>query len=100
MIHTRNGGDAMKKFTDVIHRIELVQKENGMSSNEFASAINISEKEYREMINGHDDPPNVELIPSVVMRYGIQPSWLLNGLGPMKLRDDDSDDGPDRNDYN
>jgi hypothetical protein len=83
----------MQKFSDVVQRIELVRKEAGMSPARFASAIRLPVKTFKEAIDSRNDPPSVELIRAVILRFGIRPNWLLNGIGPKLLQNDDSDYG-------
>jgi transcriptional regulator with XRE-family HTH domain len=83
----------MQKFTDVIQRIELVRKEAAMSPAQFASALRIPVQELAAAIEGQNGPPSVELIRAVILRFGIRPNWLLNGIGPKNLHDAELEDG-------
>jgi hypothetical protein len=82
----------MQKFSDVIERIELVRKEAGMSPSQFASAIRIPVRDLNAAIDGQNGPPGVELIRAVILRFGVRPNWLLNGIGPKNLHDAESED--------
>ncbi|HKJ00518.1 MAG TPA: hypothetical protein VKB51_18760 [bacterium] len=64
-----------------------------MSLSQFASAIRIPVQELKAAIDVQNGSPSVELIRAVILRFGIRPNWLLNGIEPRKLNDAESEDG-------
>ena len=71
----------MRKFADIIERIEYVRKYLNLNKSRFSSDIGMKPQTYNNFIGAQGSKPNIELIHGIVNRYGVNPIWLLNGTG-------------------
>ncbi len=71
----------MRKFGDIIERIEYVRKYLNLNKSRFSSDIGMKPQTYNNFIGAQGSKPNIELIHGIVNRYGVNPIWLLNGTG-------------------
>lgn len=71
----------MKKFEDIIERIEYVRKYLSLNKSRFSSGIGMKPQTYNNFIGSQGSKPNIELIRGIVNRYAVNPTWLLNGSG-------------------
>lgn len=71
----------MRKFEDIIERIEYVRKYLNLNKSRFSSDIGMKPQTYNNFIGAQGSKPNIELIRGIVNRYGVNPTWLLNGAG-------------------
>ena len=76
-----------KLYADIIERIEYVRKIRGLNKSKFSSAIGMKPQTYNNFIGAQRSKPNVELIYGIVEKYGVNPYWLLRGMGPIYSRD-------------
>lgn len=71
----------MRRFADIIERIEYVRKYLNLNKSRFSSDIGMKPQTYNNFIGAQGSKPNIELIHGIVNRYGVNPTWLLNGTG-------------------
>ena len=71
----------MNKFAIIIERIEHVRKYLNVNKSRFSSDIGMKPQTYNNFIGAQGSKPSVDLIHGVVDRYGVNPTWLLNGNG-------------------
>ena len=71
----------LRKFTDIIERIEYVRNHLGLNKSRFSAEIGMKPQTYNNFIGSQGSKPNVELIFGVVNQFGVNPMWLLNGQG-------------------
>lgn len=71
----------MRKFEDIIERIEYVRKYLNLNKSRYSSDIGMKPQTYNNFIGAQGSKPNIELIRGIVNRYGVNPAWLLNGDG-------------------
>ena len=71
----------MRKFEDIIERIEYVRKYLNLNKSRYSSNIGMKPQTYNNFIGAQGSKPNIELIRGIVNRYGVNPTWLLNGEG-------------------
>ena len=71
----------MKKFPEIIERVEYVRKYFGLNKSEFSARIGMKPQTYNNFIGSQGSKPNIELIFGVVNEFEVNPHWLLNGVG-------------------
>lgn len=75
----------LRKFTDIVERIEHLRKHLGLNKSRFSGEIGMKPQTYNNFIGSQGSKPNVELIFGIVNIFGVNPIWLLNGQGSMFL---------------
>lgn len=82
------------KIMDTINeRIREVRKMLKMNQNQFAKELGVSRTHVSNMENGNDNPSS-SLIKLLCVRFNIDETWLVEGIGsPMPNFDTVSDDG-------
>jgi hypothetical protein len=75
----------LRKFPDIIGRIELLRFTLGMNKSRFSNAIGMKPQTYNNFIGAQGSKPNVELLHGIVTRFGANPMWVLTGKGSMFL---------------
>lgn len=83
MREDRTEGATVKKFNDVIERIEYLRNFIGLNKSRFSSEIGMKPQTYNNFIGSQGSKPNIELISGIVNTFGVNPKWLLNGNGPI-----------------
>ena len=74
-------------------RIREVRKMLKMNQNQFAKELGVSRTHVSNMENGNDNPSS-SLIKLLCVRFNIDETWLVEGIGsPMPNFDVVSDDG-------
>jgi hypothetical protein len=73
----------LRKFPDIIERIEYVRTHLGLNKSRFSSEIGMKPQTYNNFIGAQGSKPNVELLLGIVTRFGVNPVWLFTGTGPM-----------------
>lgn len=81
----------MRKFPEIIERIEYIRTHLGLNKSRFSAEIGMKPQTYNNFIGSQGSKPNVELIYGIVTRFGVNPIWLFTGAGAMFL---DSRGGP------
>ncbi|MCZ6841819.1 MAG: helix-turn-helix transcriptional regulator [SAR324 cluster bacterium] len=71
----------MRKFADIIERIEYVRKYLNLNKSRFSGEIGMKPQTYNNFIGAQGSKPNIELIHGIVNKFGVHPIWLLNGTG-------------------
>lgn len=75
----------MRKFKDIIDRIEYLRDYLGLNKSRFSGEIGMKPQTYNNFIGAQGSKPNIELITGIVNKFGVNPMWLLNGSGSMFL---------------
>ena len=75
----------MRKFADIVERVEIVRNKSGLNKSQFASAMGMKPQTYSNFVGAQASKPSIELIHGVVRQFRADPQWLLNGTGPMYL---------------
>jgi hypothetical protein len=75
----------LRKFPEIIGRIELLRFTLGMNKSRFSNAIGMKPQTYNNFIGAQGSKPNVELLHGIVTRFGANPMWVLTGKGSMFL---------------
>lgn len=73
----------MRKFGEIIERIEYVRNYLGLNKSRFSAEIGMKPQTYNNFIGAQGSKPNVELIYGIVTRFEVNPHWLLGGSGEM-----------------
>lgn len=73
----------MRKFGDIIERIEYVRNYLGLNKSRFSGEIGMKPQTYNNFIGAQGSKPNIELVYGIVNRFQVNPHWLLNGGGEM-----------------
>lgn len=73
----------MRKFPEIIERIEYVRTHLGLNKSRFSAEIGMKPQTYNNFIGSQGSKPNVELIYGIVTRFGVNPIWLFTGSGAM-----------------
>lgn len=74
-------------------RIREVRKLMKMNQNQFAKELGVSRTHISNMENGNDNPSS-SLIKLLCVRFNIDETWLVEGIGsPLPNFDDFSDEG-------
>lgn len=76
-------------------RIKKVLKESGLTQIKFAERIGISRTGLQKLISGENNPSE-QTIQMICIKFCIDPVWLKNGEGEMKLPKPDDDNLVDR----
>ena len=71
----------MRKFTEIIERIEFIRNQVGLNKSRFSGEIGMKPQTYNNFIGSQGSKPNIELIYGIVNRFKVNPIWLLNGSG-------------------
>ena len=71
----------MRKFADIIDRIEIVRKTLKLKKSAFAGQMGLKPQTYNNFVGSQGSKPSVELVYGVVNQYLVNPHWLLNGIG-------------------
>ncbi len=71
----------MRKFEDIIERIEYIRNYLGLNKSRFSAEIGMKPQTYNNFIGSQGSKPNIELIHGIVNRFLVNPIWLLNGNG-------------------
>lgn len=71
----------MRKFGDIIERIEYIRKYLNLNKSRFSAGIGMKPQTYNNFIGSQGSKPNIELIYGIVNRFQVNPHWLLNGTG-------------------
>ena len=71
----------MRKFADIIERIEYIRNYLHLNKSKFSALIGMKPQTYNNFIGAQGSKPNIELIHGVVNRFKVNPGWLLNGTG-------------------
>lgn len=82
---TQGSEKALRKFSDIIERVEQVRAHLGLNKSRFSAEIGMKPQTYNNFIGSQGSKPNVELLHGVVTRFGANPLWIFNGQGPMFL---------------
>lgn len=75
-------------YSDIIGRIEHVRKISGLNKSKFSAGIGMKPQTYNNFIGVQRSKPNVDLLFGVVDKYGVNPYWLLRGVGPIFASDE------------
>lgn len=75
----------IKKFSEIIDRIEYLRNLLKLNKSRFSSEIGMKPQTYNNFIGAQGSKPNLELITGIVNTFGVNPLWLLNGNGPIFL---------------
>lgn len=76
---------ALRKFTDIIERVEQVRTHLGLNKSRFSAEIGMKPQTYNNFIGSQGSKPNVELLHGIVTRFSANPMWVFTGQGPMFL---------------
>ena len=71
----------MKKFADIIDRVEEIRRHLGLNKSRFAGAIGMKPQTYNNFIGAQGSKPNMELVHGIVEQFKVDPRWLLSGKG-------------------
>ncbi len=71
----------MRKFSEIIDRVEEVRNRLGLNKSRFAAAIDMKPQTYNNFIGVQGSKPNIELVYGMVECFKVNPHWLLNGTG-------------------
>lgn len=71
-------------------RISLVIKQSGMNKSAFASAINVSPASVSQLCSGITNPSK-QTVARICEKFNINPEWLKDGVGEMRLPDRDEE---------
>ena len=77
----------MRKFADIIERIEYVRQYLNLNKSRFSGEIGMKPQTYNNFIGAQGSKPNIELIHGIVNKFGVNPIWLLNGTGEIFSRE-------------
>lgn len=72
---------SLKKFHEIIERIEYVRTHLGLNKSRFSAEIGMKPQTYNNFIGAQGSKPNVELLYGIVTRFGVNPVWLFTGSG-------------------
>jgi transcriptional regulator with XRE-family HTH domain len=72
-----------KRSEEIIQRIEYIRNYLGLNKSRFSTEIGLKPQTYNNFIGAQASKPSVELILGIVNRFGVSPTWLLNGGGPV-----------------
>lgn len=75
----------MRKFSDIIERVEQLRTHLGLNKSRFSSEIGMKPQTYNNFIGSQGSKPNVELLYGIVTRFSVNPLWVFTGQGPMFL---------------
>jgi transcriptional regulator with XRE-family HTH domain len=67
-------------------RIKNLRKELGLNQTEFAQKIGITQTSLSQ-IEGEKNGISYDVYKSIVHHFKVEPSWLMDGIGPMFLSD-------------
>lgn len=70
-------------LADIGARIRVVADELELTGTDFAAQAGIPYSTYRAYTSGQR-APSAEFLSAVFMKFGVLPSWLLTGQGPMR----------------
>jgi transcriptional regulator with XRE-family HTH domain len=73
----------LRKFPEIIERIEYTRTHLGLNKSRFSAEIGMKPQTYNNFIGSQGSKPNVELIYGIVTRFGVNPIWLFTGSGAM-----------------
>jgi transcriptional regulator with XRE-family HTH domain len=73
----------LRKFPEIIERIEYVRTHLGLNKSRFSAEIGMKPQTYNNFIGAQGSKPNVELLYGIVTRFGVNPVWLFTGSGPV-----------------
>ncbi len=73
----------MKKFADIIDRVEKIRHRLGLNKSRFVGAFDMTPQTYNNFIGSEGSKPNIELISGVVACFKVNPRWLLSGTGEL-----------------
>jgi len=76
---------SMRRFNEIIVRIEQVRGYLGLNRSKFCRSIGMSPQTYNNFIGPQGTKPNIQLLHGVVTRFGVNPMWLFTGTGNMFL---------------
>ncbi len=71
----------MKKFPEIIGRVEEVRGRLGLNKSRFVGAFDMTPQTYNNFIGTQGSKPNIELVCGIVERFKVDPYWLLSGSG-------------------
>jgi len=80
-LDTNSAEVTLRKFGDIIERIEYVRKYLNLNKSRFSAGIGMKPQTYNNFIGSQGSKPNIELIHGIVNRFKVNPHWLLNGTG-------------------
>lgn len=72
-----------KRSEEIIQRIEYIRNYLGLNKSRFSTEIGLKPQTYNNFIGAQASKPSVELILGIVNRFGVNPTWLLNGGEPV-----------------
>jgi hypothetical protein len=75
----------LKKFSDIIERVEQVRTHLGLNKSRFSAEIGMKPQTYNNFIGSQGSKPNVELLYGIVSRFSVNPLWVFTGQGTMFL---------------
>lgn len=75
----------MRKFSDIIERVEQLRAHLGLNKSRFSAEIGMKPQTYNNFIGSQGSKPNVELLHGIVSRFGVNPLWVFTGQGAMFL---------------
>ncbi len=75
----------MRKFPEIIERIEYLRNHLGLNKSRFSAEIGMKPQTYNNFIGSQGSKPNVELLYGIVVRFGVNPVWVFTGQGQMFL---------------
>jgi DNA-binding XRE family transcriptional regulator len=76
---------SIRRFNEIIERIEQVRGYLGLNRSKFCRSIGMSPQTYNNFIGPQGTKPNIQLLHGVVTRFGVNPMWLFTGGGNMFL---------------
>lgn len=72
-------------MSNINERIRLVRKQNNLTQETFAKALNLSREHISRIENEKENPSN-ETIETISYTFSVDKDWLLYGTGNMKNR--------------
>jgi transcriptional regulator with XRE-family HTH domain len=76
---------ALRKFSDIIERVEQIRTHLGLNKSRFSAEIGMKPQTYNNFIGSQGSKPNVELLYGIVTRFSVNPLWVFTGQGTMFL---------------
>ena len=85
----QNDFKPIRRFDEIIKRIEQVRGYLGLNRSKFCRAIGMSPQTYNNFIGPQGTKPNIQLLHGVVTRFRANPMWIFTGRGNMFLTGSD-----------